>query len=174
MDAPRSNNLLRHYVVPSNVGVLFIFIAIVGLGLTLIATGVLALVEYRQERSAAAGRSPLTASTIVAATSNEKANPGPIAFYLDRRLAGGLLPDGTFSPPEEPPSAGPLAILFLNPTDTTLPTTVQFPAQTISVDTESGATSVCTPAISGDKVIWAAQDGSTYLDAALKLRLRSC
>lgn len=174
METSRSNNLLRHYVVPSNVGVLFIFVAIVGLGLTLIATGVLALVEYRQDRSTAAGRSPLTAATIVGAASNEKANPGPIAFYLDRRFAGGLLEDGTFSPPDEAPSAGSLALLFLNPTDTTLPTNAQFAAQTITLDTEAGATTVCTPNLTGGKVIWAAQDGSTYLDTALKLRLRSC
>ncbi|MBI4426704.1 MAG: hypothetical protein HY567_03940 [Candidatus Kerfeldbacteria bacterium] len=174
MDGPPKNNFLQQYVTHSNIGVIFIFVAILGLGLTLLATGALALVEYNRDRATSTRRQPLTVTALSSAVSNEKANPGPIAFYLNRRFAGGLLEDGTFSPPNETPPAGPLAILMLNPAETTLPTTVQFASQSIIIDTPSGATTVCLPQTTGGKAVWVAKDGSTYLDAALKLRLRSC
>lgn len=171
----KKTNLLVSEVTISRVSLLFLFVTVCSLGLALIATGVIAVLGKTSERvRLAPPKEAFQASKLVTAESNEKANPGSIGLYLGEKFAGAILENGSFSLSLEPPPAGTLALLFLNPTTTPLPTTVEFPAQKISVFTNTGKTVVCIPPVAGDTTLWVNTSGNTYLDQQLTKLARSC
>lgn len=169
-------NLITGELTTTRIGLIFMFIAVVALGISIVAAGAVALSNIQQRRAqlAAAQRNVFQTTAISQAVSNEKANPGAIAFYLNRQFAGAINEEGTYSPAAEPPAGGPLAVLFLNPANTPLPTTVEFPAQTLTMTTDATTLTVCIPRITGGFNVWVTKTGSTYYDETLTKLARSC
>ncbi|MBI4093216.1 MAG: hypothetical protein HY420_04805 [Candidatus Kerfeldbacteria bacterium] len=169
-------NLLTGELTTTRIGLIFLFTAVVALGVAIIASGAVALSNFQQRRAQleAAQRNVFRISALHQAVSNEKANPGVIAFYIDRKFAGAINEEGAYSPAADPPTGGPLAILFLNPANTALPTTVEFSPQTFTLTTNAERLVVCVPRITGGNEIWVAKTGSTYFDETLTKLARSC
>lgn len=168
-------NLLIPDITTSRVGLAFLFTAVIGLGLSLVAAGIVGVISLSQYRSKVeAARQAFRTGKISAATSNEKANPGAIAFYLGDTFAGALAEDGSYASASTPPPEGPLALLFLNPTQNPYPTTVEFLAQKVTLETNSGSITICVPKITGEKNLWVSKSGNTYLDSSLTTLARSC
>ncbi len=132
-------NLLGH-LTSSRFGLGFLYVTVIALGLALLGMGAMAFISDAQQRARdEAAKHAFRAGTITAAVSNEKANPSSIALYLNDEIAGAIHENGQYSPTEQQPStAGPMALLFLNPTNTPLPTTVTYQAQRIAVSTDHG------------------------------------
>lgn len=168
-------NLLIGQFVTTRIGLIFIYTTVVGLGFALIAAGSLAFVS-RSERLAKleAAKQAHRASSVTEAVSNEKANPGTIGVYLADTFAGALTDDGIYSPAAEAPPEGPLALFFINPTDTPLPTIAEFPAQRITLTTNTGTLTACTPKITAEATLWVSKNGSTFYDNFLTQPARNC
>lgn len=168
-------NLITGQFTTTKFGLTFLYVTVVSLGLSIVAAGAIAIIglnERQAIRESAA--TAFRAASISAATSNENANPGIIAFYLNDTFAGAITENGEYSPAADAPPEGPLAVHFANPTTATLPTTVEFMPQTIALTTNAGTIKVCVPRITGDKTIWVNKDGDTFSNAVLTERARSC
>ncbi len=172
-------NLLIHDVTTTKVGLAFLFVTVVSFGLALVATGTSIMIDRSatKARQLEAIKQAFRATVITNADSNEKANPGVVAFYLNGKFAGAITENSSYAAAEEPPPEGPLAISFLNSSSTALPTTVQFPPQTIKLTADTGALTVCTPAMtggSGEQTVWVTRTGSTFYDEAFTRLARNC
>jgi hypothetical protein len=170
------DNFLTHFTSTNIVGVVFIFVAVIGLGLALVTSGTIAITHaiQRHNHNEYAKKIIYQPATIQSAVSNEKANPGAIGFFLNGTFAGAITEDGTYTAAETAPAQGTLTILLINPTDSAQPTTVRFPAQQITITDENGTITACLPAMDGDRVLWVDRSGNTYLESSLTLGARSC
>ncbi len=168
-------NLITSQFITTKVGLTFLFITVISLGFALLASGALAIISRSERRALIeASQSAWRANSISAVVSNEKANPGIIAFYLNDAFAGAIPEDGEYSPAADAPPEGPLAIRFVNPVNTALPTTAEFPAQTLTLTADTGTLRICTPRMTGDKTLWVSKSGSTFYNSFLTERARSC
>ncbi len=157
-------------------GLVFMFIAVLALAVALLVSGGLAIAAGIQSRARTeyAKKNLFRAANIVSVSSDEKANPAKIGFYLNGKLAGALLDDGSYLAVPNPPAGGPVALAFANPTETPEPTTVRFPTQDVTVTTNAGSIVICVPAVNAGRVIWSDLKGNTYYDSTLQLRARAC
>lgn len=168
-------NLITSQFITTKVGLTFLFITVISLGLAIIAAGALAIIGRNERRALIeASQSAFRANAISAVVSNEKANPGVIAFYLNDVFAGAIPENGEYSPAADAPPEGPLAVHFVNPVKTALPTTVEFPAQTLTMTADTGTLRVCTPRMTGDKTLWVSKSGATFYNSFLTERARGC
>lgn len=175
MDTKPGTNLLIGTFSTSKVGLAYMFVAVAGLGFALIAAGSLAFISSSELKAKLeSAKNAFRASQVQAIVSNEKANPGTLAVYLNDTFAGALTDDGVYSPAEKVPPEGPLAILPVNPTDTALPTNAEFPAQSLTITADTGTLTVCLPKITGGRTLWVGRNGNTYLDLYLTQLARAC
>lgn len=160
----------------TKISLLYLFTTVCALGLTLVGIVVYLVLDRSQDRAIlqAADQNILRASSISTVTSNEKANPSTIGFYLNEQFAGALTADGSYDRAVEAPPEGPLTIYYINPTDTTFPVDALFPAQRFRITTDTGAVEACTPAIHGETLLWVSRTGSTFFDQNLTNLARSC
>lgn len=174
------NTETTRFLIPfrsnTRVGIAFMFIAILALAAALIIAGGIAIAAGLQSRSRAefVRKNLLRASNIVAVTSDDKANPGKIGIYLNGKLAGAIVENGSFTATDTPRSEGPITLSFANPLNTPEPANVRFSAQNVRITTDRGETVLCVPAINAGRVIWADLKGNTYYDSTLRLIARSC
>lgn len=170
------DNFLTHFTSTNIAGVVFIFIAVIGLGLALVTTGTIAITHaiQRHNHNEYAKKIIYQPASVKSAVSNEKANPGVISFFLNGIFAGAITEDGTYHAAETAPAQGTLTILLLNPTGAAQPTNVRFPAQQITITDENGTVTACLPAMDGNRILWVDQSGTTYLESSLTLGARSC
>ena len=170
------SNLLAHLTSYSRSGLIFLYITVIGLAVALVCAGTLVITVsiQRHNHLERAKKIIYKPTAIVSASSNEKANPGVIAFYLNNRIAGGLLEDGSYSATSQAPEGGPLAIYFLNPSAASQPISVRFPSQKITIKDTTGELTICTPAINAKHTLWVDKNGTTYLDSILLHLARSC
>lgn len=171
---PRANLLLR--ARSTQLGLGFLFVTVFALGLVLVGLGAISLATALQSQSRSnAALTAATVATIEDARSNEKANPAAIAFYLGDAFAGAIHEDGTYASAEQPPSnGGALAVLFLNPTNTALPTTVRYQAQSITLKTDATTMTICVPSVDGGTSLWVDRAGSTFRNPGLTTLARRC
>lgn len=170
------NRFLLPFRSNTRVGLGFMFVAVLALAAALLVAGGLAIASGLQSRSRSeyAKKNLLKVDKITAVSSDEKANPGRVGFYLNGKLAGALLEDGSFSAVASLPVGGPIALSFANPTESLEPTNVRFPKQNITVATDGSSTVICVPPINAGRVIWSDLKGNTYYDSTLQLRARVC
>lgn len=177
MDSPSNlkTNFLIGQVSVSRTGLIFLFTSILGLALAIIGIGAITIIDRSQDRAKIeSAKKAFRAGNVTEIVSNEKANPGTIAVYFDGLFAGALTDDGVFSPAESLPAAGTVTLLLLNPTDTPLPTTARFNAQTLTLKADTGEIPVCLPPVNGDTQIWIDKAGNTYYDQYLTDTARAC
>ncbi len=169
-------NFLPRLIKTNTAGLVFMFAAVISLGIALFATGTIALTDMIQRRNHKEYAKTIIyqPSVVKSASSNEQANPAVIGLFLDNKYAGAIIEDGSFAAAETPPAQGPLSILLMNPNDTGQPTSVRFPAQKITITDDTGTVTACLPAMDGNRLLWVDKSGNTYLDPALTLRARSC
>lgn len=175
MAQTQKTNLLIKDLTTSKIGLLYLFTAVFCLGLGLLAAGSIALIGNSQHRARLeSAKKAYRAVRIDTFSSNEKANPGNIALYLNDSFAGALTDDSQFSPALEVPPEGPLALLFLNPTTTQLPTNAEFLPQTFTSSSGDSRLTICTPRVTGGTTLWIRNDGASFRDSFLTQLARAC
>ena len=169
-------NFLAHLTSTITPGLIFMFVAVVSLGLALVTSGTVAITHaiQRHNHTEYAKKIVYRPATVKSASSNEKANPGVIGFFLDGKYAGALMEDQSFTVAESLPAQGSLSILLMNPDNTGQPTSFRFPAQKITITDDTGTVTACLPAMDGNRLLWVDKSGNTYLEPTLTLRARSC
>ncbi len=169
-------NFLSHIPKTNRYGLIFMFVAVIGLGLALLTSGTVAVTHMIQQHNhdVYARKIIYQPAAVKSAVSNEKANPGNIAFFLGGKYAGAILEDGSYVTAQTAPAQGTLTILVMNPTTTNEPTSVLFPAQKITITDDSGTVTACVPSADGNRLLWVDKSGNTYLEPKLTLRARSC
>lgn len=170
-------NFVSYFKTSNTVGLVFLFIAVIGMGIALVGSGAVALTHAIQKHNHTvhAKQSIYRPDGITTASSNEKANPGIIGLYLNGAYAGAILEDGTFTPADPKPAGGILTIFPINPATSQLPISARFPAQKITITDTSGTTvTACMPETDGNSRLWVDKSGTTFLEQSLTLKARSC